>query len=178
LKAPSVTTTFSVTKGTQTISFPDIGTHNLAEGTVQLNASASSALPVGYIVVSGPAKIAGNILKLNGSGTVTIRAYQSGNNLYVSAPTVTNSFVVLKKSQTINFPAVAGHRRKGGTFALNAAASSGLPVTFRVLQGPGIVVGNVMIPTGVGIITVQATQSGNSSYAPAPAANQKIAITQ
>lgn len=49
---------------------------------------------------------------------------------------------------------------------LTATASSSLPVTFSVHSGPATLSGNNLTITGVGIIVVEAYQSGNASYNP------------
>jgi 6-phosphogluconolactonase (cycloisomerase 2 family) len=46
------------------------------------------------MVVSGPATISGGKVTLLGPGTVTIRASQAGNAVYLAAPSVTHSFTV------------------------------------------------------------------------------------
>jgi hypothetical protein len=70
-------------------------------------------------------------------------------------------------SQTINFPAIPTQTYGAGPLALNATASSGLPVTYAVTSGPATVVGNMLTITGVGSVTVMASQAGDNSNAPA-----------
>jgi hypothetical protein len=72
-------------------------------------------------------------------------------------------------SQTINFPAIPTQTYGAGPLALNATASSGLPVTYAVTSGPATVVGNMLTITGVGSVTVMASQAGDNSNAPATA---------
>jgi hypothetical protein len=55
----------------------------------------------------------------------------------------------------------------GAVVTLVAQASSGLPVTFAVTSGPATVSGNTLTITGVGSITVTASQAGNSNFAAA-----------
>ena len=40
-------------------------------------------------------------------------------------------------------------------------------MTFSVISGPGSLAGNILTVTGVGTVTVEATQAGNSTYAAA-----------
>ena len=49
---------------------------------------------------------------------------------------------------------------------LEANASSGLPVSFKVVSGPGILIGNELHFTGLGKVVVRATQWGDESWAP------------
>jgi hypothetical protein len=57
-------------------------------GSVALAASASSGLPVGYSVVSGPAMVSGGTLMITGAGSVTVQATQGGNTTYAAATPV------------------------------------------------------------------------------------------
>ena len=52
---------------------------------------------------------------------------------------------------------------------LEATASSGLPVTFEMMEGPATINGNVLTLTGeTGIVKLKATQGGNANWLPAP----------
>ncbi|MBD0327797.1 MAG: right-handed parallel beta-helix repeat-containing protein, partial [Pyrinomonadaceae bacterium] len=72
------------------------------------------------------------------------------------------------QNQSISFAAVANKTYGDAPFSLSATASSGLPVSFRVVSGPATVVGNVVTLTGTGTVVVEASQSGNASYNTAP----------
>ena len=52
---------------------------------------------------------------------------------------------------------------------LEATASSGLPVTFELMEGPATISGNVLTLTGeTGTVKLKATQAGNANWLPAP----------
>ena len=52
---------------------------------------------------------------------------------------------------------------------LEATASSGLPVSFELIEGPATIDGNVLTLTGeTGIVKFKATQAGNANWLPAP----------
>ncbi|MCR5013268.1 MAG: T9SS type A sorting domain-containing protein [Bacteroidales bacterium] len=52
---------------------------------------------------------------------------------------------------------------------LNATASSGLPVSFTMMEGPATIEGNVLTLTGeTGMVKFKATQAGNDTWLPAP----------
>jgi rhamnogalacturonyl hydrolase YesR len=68
-------------------------------------------------------------------------------------------------SQTVTFGTLANHTYGDAPVTLNASASSGLSVSFSVLSGPASITGNTLTITGTGTVTVQASQSGNSTYA-------------
>lgn len=52
---------------------------------------------------------------------------------------------------------------------LEATASSGLPVSFEIIEGPANIEDNILILTGeTGIVKLKATQAGNANWLPAP----------
>ena len=52
---------------------------------------------------------------------------------------------------------------------LTATASSGLPVSFELIEGPATLNGNILTLTGAtGTVKLKATQAGNASWLPAP----------
>lgn len=52
---------------------------------------------------------------------------------------------------------------------LSATASSGLPVTFEMIEGPATINGNILTLTGEeGMVQFKATQAGNANWLPAP----------
>ncbi len=77
----------------------------------------------------------------------------------------------LRTSQSITFNPLS-NQLYGDTFNPGATASSGLPVTYSIVSGPASVSGNNVTVTGVGSITVRASQAGNSTYAAAANVDQ------
>lgn len=69
-----------------------------------------------------------------------------------------------------------------GAAALNlstfAGATSGLPVSFKVVSGPATLKGTVLTFTGAGSVVIQANQSGNSSYVAAAPVSKTIAVAK
>ena len=85
---------------------------------------------------------------------------------------------VAKQDQTINFPAIADKLATDAPFALNATASSGLPVSYAVISGPATVSGSTVTLTGsAGTVTIRASQSGDTQYNPAPSVDRSFAVT-
>ena len=76
-----------------------------------------------------------------------------------------------KLAQTVNFPAIPSVTYRYTPVALSASASSGLPVTFAVISGPGLLVngGRSLRVTGVGTVVVSAAQAGTLGYQSASA---------
>jgi hypothetical protein len=83
----------TITALTQTITFfGTIPTLTTLTPAVTLTATASSGLPVTFVSSdTNVATIAGNVLTVVGSGTVTISAQQIGNTNYAAAPDVTQT---------------------------------------------------------------------------------------
>ncbi len=172
--APQVTTSFQVGKATQTITFPAIAAQPNG-GTFTPVATASSGLPITFKVVSGPATISGSIVTITaGTGNVKLQADQAGNANYLPG-TSSQTFAVTKTAQVIAFPAL-GTQPYGVLFAPGATASSGLPVTYSVVSGPGLISGNKLSFTGVGKVVVQGSQIGNGTYAAAPTVNATVTV--
>lgn len=67
--------------------------------------------------------------------------------------------------QTITFPEV-GVVKVGQTVTLTATASSGLPVTYKVVSGSATVSGDQATFTGAGRVTLSAIQSGTANFKP------------
>jgi DnaJ-class molecular chaperone len=173
------TTSFTVFKATQTIaSFAPISNKTYGAPPFAITTpSSSSALPVG-LAVSGPAYLAGNLLNITNTGTVTVTASQPGDANYQAATPVTVSFSVSKASQTIAPFASIPAQTYGIPFQVTAPVSdAGLPVQLSVLAG-GSISNNTVTPNGAGVLTIAASQPGDASYAPATAVTTTVTVKQ
>ncbi|QMU28786.1 T9SS type A sorting domain-containing protein [Adhaeribacter radiodurans] len=72
-------------------------------------------------------------------------------------------------NQSITFSPIPDKTFGSEPFAITAQASSGLPITFRVISGNAAVKGNIVTITGVGEVIIEALQAGNATYIPATA---------
>ena len=108
---------------------------------------------------------------LNGGGQTLSAQFTPSNSNYA---TVTGSVTlqVNQAGQTITFPPIPNQKYGAGPVTLNAFASSGLPVSYAVTSGPATVTGNILTTTGLGSVTVQASQAGNSNYTAAAPTSQ------
>ena len=78
----------------QTITFPSIPEQRVTN-TVVLSATASSGLPVAFLVASGPGIITSSTnLSFNATGVVAVVASQTGNTNWLAAVPVTNHITV------------------------------------------------------------------------------------
>jgi sugar lactone lactonase YvrE len=176
--ATPVSRSFTVAQASQTITFPSIPNHVVTDAPFALSATASSGLPVGYSVTSGPATVSGSTVTLTGTGTVVLQASQAGNSTYAAATPVSQSFTVSTAVQTITFPAIPNHTFGDAPFTLSATASSNLAVSYNVTSGPATVAGNTVTLTGAGTVTIQASQAGNATYAAATPVSQSFTVSQ
>ena len=94
-------------------------------------------------------------------GTVDLGAYESGTRI----------------AQAIDFT-LARAGRVGETIGLAATASSGLEVVFAITAGESLatLADNVLSLTGVGTVTITASQSGDDTYAAAPDVQRSIPV--
>jgi uncharacterized repeat protein (TIGR03803 family) len=166
--ATPVTTSFTVTKGSQAIgAFDLIPVQTYGEPAFAITPpTSSSGLAVTVSVLSGPAKIAANKITVTGTGTVELAANQAGNADYTAAAEVTTNFVVDPATQTIAaFKTIAGKVFGAAPFAVVApVASSKLPIMLSVLSGPATISGTKVTLTGAGTVELAADQAGNADY--------------
>jgi sugar lactone lactonase YvrE len=82
-----------------------------------------------------------------------------------------------RASQSILFQPISNVSYGGQPITLVASASSGLPVTFQVVSGPGALTqnGQQLSILGVGTVVVEAVQGGNQGFAAASSVQQSIA---
>ena len=137
----------------QSINFLEIQSPIPYAGTVTLNASATSGLPVSYTVVFGPATLNGNVLTITGAGSVTVQATQAGNGQYAPAAPVSQTFTVSQASTAL-------------ALASNSNPSAqGKPVTFTATITPqfsGQATGTVTFMDGSTVLSTVPV-SGNAA---------------
>ena len=75
----------TVAQAAQAITFAPAATASVNSTVVLSATGGASGNPVTY-TVTGPATLAGNVLTINGAGTVTVTANQAGNTDYLAAP--------------------------------------------------------------------------------------------
>lgn len=86
-----------------------------------------------------------------GFDNLLVRQMPEGNVQYINMPDI-------PKQLTINPP-----------YTLEATTTSGLPVSFELLEGPATLDGNILTLTGeTGFVKIKATQAGDDNWLPAP----------
>ncbi len=91
-----------LSSGFQTINFQTIPNKLITDNPFELEAFASSGLPLTFEIVSGPATVEGNTITLSGEADeVTVKASQAGNGIFDPAADVFVSFQVLDPATTL-----------------------------------------------------------------------------
>ena len=81
------------------------------------------------------------------------------------------------QSQTITFTGPLDQPYTPTPLTLTATASSGLPVSFSLLSGPANLTGDQLTLTGVGTVTVRASQAGDASFDAAPNVDRTFTVS-
>jgi parallel beta-helix repeat protein len=170
--APEVTWSFKVidpVKQGQTITFEVPADQVFGNGAFSLSATASSGLPVSFLSLTpNICTVAGNLVTLLTPGLCTIEAQQTGDSVFNAAASVARSFVVAdpaKQNQTISFAVIGDQLLGAAPFAVQATASSGLPVTV-VSKTPTVcsISGAMITLVASGSCTLVATQPGDAGF--------------
>jgi hypothetical protein len=129
---------------------------------------------------SGTSALACNVyaysFALTSGKTAVSITLPANRNVVMLAITLSPSASALPKAQTITFNAIPT-QIVGGTLTVSATASSGLPVSFSIVQnGNCSIAGSVVTFLNVGNCGVIANQAGSSAYSAAPAVGQIIVV--
>jgi hypothetical protein len=106
------------------------------------------------------------------SNSVTLAPYTSVILLKdaTSGPSVSN--------QNINFAGLNNKTYGDAAFSVSATATSGLPVSFRIVSGPATINNGTITLTGTGTVVVEASQAGNASFSAASPVTQSFVVSQ
>ncbi len=185
--AQELVQSYSVGKGTQTVTFGTTQPANavVAGPTYAVTASSSVAgLPVVLSVAAGSTNIctlSSGIVSFSATGTCRIDAVQAGTQNWNSASNF-QSFTVSRGSQTISVTSVApGNARVAeSNYILLATSSAGLPVSFALVTGVSAcsLSGSTVTFVVPGTCSINFTQSGNGNYNPAPFVIQTFTVSK
>jgi hypothetical protein len=176
----------TVTVGAAALAALEISPTNVtvtSGGSQQFTASGADAY--GNPLAPSPAWSVGSGTPgtISASGLFVADPNTAGSGAIIAAAsgvTATASVVVAapdRLKQTIGFAPLAARTYGDPDFTVDAAASSGLPVTLSA-NGNCTTGGATIHLTGAGSCTVTASQAGNASYNPAPDVSQAFAIAK
>jgi YVTN family beta-propeller protein len=171
---------FTVGQASQSITFNETAAN---VGHLITDVSASSGLAISYSIDptsgAGVCSASGGSIEFDAAGTCVVDANQSGNADYLPAPPVQRSISVIQASQTITFNETTAN--VGQSSSTVASASSGLPISYSIDSssdaGVCSVSGGSIDFLGAGTCVVDASQSGNADFLPAPPVQQSISVT-
>lgn len=167
-----------IDKSDQTISFNGISDRTYGNPDFNLISTATSNLPVSFEIVSGNAEIQGIKLVMLGTGDITVRAIQEGNDYYNAAPPVEQTFSVNKASNAITFSPISTKTYGDDPFQLSASSTSGDELAFSVVSGPVLLEDDLVIITGGGSATIRAEDAGNDNYEAATPVERTFTINK
>ncbi len=143
---------------------------NVFPGTrLDLTATATSGLPVSYEISSGEGLatfVSSNAIRIDGTGTIIIRAYQSGSNSFNPAQ-ISREIVLSKQAQGIIWTQKFTNVKYGDSIELTAEATSGLPVEYVVTAGEVSFQDDVITVLSPGTVSLLAKQAGDTTWLPA-----------
>lgn len=119
----------------------------------------------------------------DGNATTPTNAGQYAISAQINHPLYSGSrsetLRVAKKTQTLDFPAIANQTIGTPLTLVATGGSSGNSVTFEVVSGPAVLsAGNRLDFTGVGEVTVLASQAGDTNHEPAPSVSRSFNVMQ
>jgi len=148
----------------QTITFGPLPNQPFGTASFNVSATASSGLPITFASTT-PAvcTVAGSTVNLISAGTCTIQATQAGNTTFAAATPVSTSFTVTMVAPTIGFT-VPNQTYGAAAFSVSASSNSTGVFTYTVTSGPAIVWGSTLTLTGIGTVTLQASEAADVNY--------------
>lgn len=162
----------------QTITFEPITPRTFGDPDFNLSASSSSGLAITFSSSNeAVATVEGNTVTILGAGTTAITASQPGDESFSEAISVTQTLVINKAQQTITFPVIEDQLLEDESVNSTVSASSGLPVTLSITDGPASINGGIITFIEPGSITVTATQPGNDNFLPAESISRSFTVT-
>ena len=155
-----------------------------------LTATSSSGLPVSFKTTDPAyATVSGDKLSTIKSGSISVIAYQDGNDEYYEAPQIRRlltitSYDPAKTDQTITFDLdVTEWKLSQGPLNLTgyATSTSGLPITYSSSRETAAVIDangelNIVFGIEAQVITIYASQAGNDQYNPATAVSKQLKV--
>jgi formylglycine-generating enzyme required for sulfatase activity len=131
-----------------------------------------------------PYAILGKVLRFrfstNNNPGACFNSFAVDNSIYTKGQSfqILNADTVTLDPQTVTFSALSDRYITESPFTVSATASSGLPVTFRVMSGPATLNGDQVTLTGTGAVTVRAVQLGDAQYSTAFADQRFVVLTK
>ena len=187
--AASVTNSFVVTNGptnlkSQTIIIKPLVPKTYGSAPFGFMGAASSKLPlIFWSSNTNVAVINGTNAVITGAGQAVITAYQPGDgSTFNPAIPVSQTLLVNQAAQKLTIKAPKSAAYGSTPVAISATSTAGLPVILTSSDTSIATITNsgtnsLLVPTGVGTITLTASQSGNANVGAAIPVGQPVVIS-
>jgi len=169
-----------IRKNQQTIKLNAIPVVKYSDGFYVVSGEASSGFPLKYgTSLKQVAEVSNDTLYLKGLGKTVVSASQPGNSCFYPSDTRYGVLEVVKGSQEIiaEWPdQLFFHEKK---VAINAASTSGLPLSFA-FQPDSIlkVINDSIVIMSTGSVTITASQVGNDLFEPASPVTKTLVVSK
>ncbi len=182
--APTAGQSFTIGRGTQSITFTSAAPTNAVVGGHSYTVTATGGASGNPVTFSSGTPsvctVTGATVTFQHAGTCTVDADQTGDADYQAAPTAGQSFAVGKDTQSITFTSTAPTNAVVGGHSYTVTATgggSGNPVTFSS-GTPGVctVTGSTVTFQHAGTCTIDADQAGDADHLAAATATQSFAV--
>lgn len=151
--ATSVSQTFAVTPGANTITFGVLPDRALGSGSFALTATASSGLAVSYAgTTAATCSVSGSTVSLLAVGTCSITATQAGDGNYAAATPIIQSFQITQAVTTVGLTSSA------------STAFFGMPITLTATVSGSSPTGMVRFNDGATVLGTSALNGGTASF--------------
>ncbi|MDI9357245.1 MAG: VCBS repeat-containing protein, partial [Chitinophagaceae bacterium] len=176
-------TVVDANKTNQTIDFAEIPNDTLQSFqdsvVIMLTATASSSLPVQYVLGASQYSLTRNPYIIREPGIYTITALQDGDSAFNPAPPVSQTFTV-KRKQSIVFNPIPHKNYESTPFFINPYSLSGLDVQVSLSNNSIITLDPDYLVTvrNVGTVGITAKQRGNDEYYAADSITRILVVTK
>jgi Bacterial Ig-like domain (group 3)/MBG domain (YGX type) len=148
----------------QTITFGPLPNRPFGTAAFNVSATASSGLTVTFVSTTPTVcTVSGSTVSLVSAGTCTIHATQGGNTTFAAATPANASFTVAMVAPTISFT-VPNQSYGAAAVSVSASSNSTGVFTYTVTSGQAIVSGSTLTLTGIGTVTLQASEAADVNY--------------
>ena len=152
----------TINKASQSISFESLANKTYRDAPFVLQASTSASLPISFSASNTLVSINTNTVTIKGAGTVSITAYNVGNDT-VAFASQAQILTINKASQSISFESLANKTYGDAPFVLQASTSAGLPISFSASNTLVSINTNTVTIKGAGTVSITAYNVGNDT---------------
>ena len=132
----SVTVNVSNSLVTPTLQMQGIANQVLGAAPFTVTATSNSPAAITFVVLSGPAKMAGAVLTVTGTGAVTVQASQGSASGFAATSTTTEFIVTApSKAATLSVSGFASHMTSGALSVVQVTALDGNGVPLPTFTG-------------------------------------------